>query len=90
MPGLELLYVGIASGLRARIVDRHGRGGTGASTLRRSLAALLLDREGLRTRWTTTRVVLVPQDEKRLTAWIRKRLHVACCKHPTRARSSPA
>lgn len=82
VPGLELLYVGIGSGLRARMVDRHVRGGTGASTLRRSLAALLLDQEALRTRWTTTRVVLVPEDEKRLTAWIRDHLHVTWCEHP--------
>ena len=80
--GLELLYVGIGAGLRARMVDRHVRGGTGASTLRRSLAALLMDEEGLRTRWTTTRVVLVPEDERRLTQWIRTRLSVTWCEHP--------
>jgi len=89
-PGQELLYVGIGAGLRARMVDRHVRGGTGASTLRRSLAALLMDEEGLRTRWTTTRVVLVPEDERRLTDWIRTRLRVTWCEHHDPAGVEPA
>lgn len=80
---LALLYVGIGSSLRARLVDRHVRGGTGASTLRRSFAALLLEQEGYRTRWTTTRVVLLPEDERRLTEWISKSLHVTWTEHPT-------
>ncbi len=40
---VELLYVGLATNLHQRVVLRHVRGGTGASTLRRTLAALLPD-----------------------------------------------
>jgi hypothetical protein len=88
--GLELLYVGIGGGLRERMVDRHVRGGTGGSTLRRSLAGLLLDVEGLRTRWTKTRVVLVADDERRLTTWIRTHLSVSWCEHPDAGAVEPS
>lgn len=70
---LELLYVGIArsgqasrSTLRSRVVGNHIRGTTGQSTLRRSLAALLSEREGWRSRWTT-RPVHISDDEQRLS-----------------------
>ena len=78
----ELLYVGIAGGLRQRVVRRHISGGTGGSTLRRALAALLLDAESLTTRWTSTRVVLLRDDERRLTTWMRTHLRVTWCPHP--------
>ena len=65
---LRLLYVGIATRLRSRLASNHLRR-SGSSTLRRTLAGLLLDEEHLRTRWTD-RVVLVDDDEIRLTDWM--------------------
>jgi hypothetical protein len=44
--GLWLLYVGIATKLRTRLASNH-RGRSGSSTLRRTLAGLLLDDEQL-------------------------------------------
>ena len=86
---LELLYVGMArsggaarSTLRSRVVGQHIRGTTGQSTLRRSLASLLGDREGWRTRWTT-RPVLVNADELRLSEWMNARLQLTWAVHPT-------
>jgi hypothetical protein len=52
-----------------------------SSTLRRTLAGLLLDAEGYRTRWTD-RVVLVDEDELRLTEWMSAHLRVSWCRHP--------
>jgi hypothetical protein len=54
---------------------------TGSSTLRRTLAGLLLDEQGYRTRWTD-RVVLVDEDEIRLTDWTAENLRVSWCVHP--------
>ena len=67
VPGLRLLYLGRATSLRGRILRNHLRR-SGSSTLRRTLAGLLVS-EGYRTTWTN-RVVLVSEDEKRLTAWM--------------------
>jgi hypothetical protein len=70
-PGVRLLYVGMANtgrSLRQRIGGDHLKR-SGSSTLRRTLAGLLLEVEGYRTRWVD-RVVLVPEDERRLTAWM--------------------
>ncbi len=85
---LQLLYVGIArSGptskgtLRSRVVGNHIRGTTGQSTLRRSLAALLSEREGWRSRWTT-RPVLVAEDEVRLSQWMAQVLRLTWATHP--------
>lgn len=80
VPDLRLLYVGIATRLRSRLASNHLRR-SGSSTLRRTLAGLLLDDEQYRTRWTD-RVVLVDEDETRLTAWMMKHLHVSWCVHP--------
>jgi len=86
--GLELLYIGLArsggaarSTLRSRVVGQHIRGTTGQSTLRRGLAALLGEREGWRTRWTT-RPVLVNSDELRLSEWMAARLQLTWAVHP--------
>lgn len=54
---------------------------TGSSTLRRTLAGLLLGDEGFRTRWTD-RVVLVDEDEVRLTLWMAENLRVSWTEHP--------
>ncbi|GAA3783296.1 hypothetical protein GCM10022225_84430 [Plantactinospora mayteni] len=67
VPSLRLLYLGRATSLRGRILRNHLRR-SGSSTLRRTLAGLLTS-EGYRTTWTD-RVVLVPEDEARLTAWM--------------------
>ncbi|MEV4276089.1 GIY-YIG nuclease family protein [Actinoplanes xinjiangensis] len=67
VPLLRMLYLGRAGSLRGRILRNHLRR-SGSSTLRRTLAGLLLS-EGYRTTWTD-RVVLVPEDEARLTAWM--------------------
>lgn len=67
VPSLRMLYLGRATSLRGRILRNHLRR-SGNSTLRRTLAGLLAS-EGYRTTWTD-RVVLVPQDETRLTAWM--------------------
>jgi hypothetical protein len=85
--GLELLYVGIAPSrasskatLRSRLLSNHAGGNTGSSTLRRSLAALLTDSQRFRTRWTS-RTVLLPEDEQRLSAWMRDRLSLTWAVH---------
>jgi hypothetical protein len=80
-PELRLLYVGIASRLRSRLGSNHMKR-SGSSTLRRTLAGLMLDVEGYRTRWTD-RVVLVDEDEIRLTAWMIDRLRISWCEHQT-------
>jgi hypothetical protein len=89
-PELRLLYVGIASRLRSRLGSNHMKR-SGSSTLRRTLAGLLLDVECYRTRWTD-RVVLVDEDEGRLTEWMTERLRLsgASTRHrvTSRARSS--
>ena len=78
--GLRLLYVGLTTKLRSRQTSNHLRR-SGSSTLRRTLAGLLLDEQGYRTR-RTDRVVLVDEDEVRLTDWMRAHLRVSWCKHP--------
>ncbi|MFG3423684.1 GIY-YIG nuclease family protein [Micromonospora sp. NPDC047730] len=72
-PSLRLLYLGRATSLRGRILRNHLRR-SGSSTLRRTLAGLLLA-EGYRTTWTD-RVVLVAEDEARLTAWMHTHLRL--------------
>jgi len=77
---LRLLYLGLATRLRRRIVDNHLKR-SGSSTLRRTLAGLLLAEEGYRTTWTD-RVVLIPEDEARLTAWMTENLRLTWAEHP--------
>jgi len=77
---LRLLYVGIASNLQRRIVRNHLRR-SGSSTLRRTLAGLLLAEHGYRTE-RTDRVVLIAEDEARLTAWMQSNLRLSWCEHP--------
>jgi hypothetical protein len=71
VPSLRMLYLGRATTLRGRILRNHLRR-SGSSTLRRTLAGLLVSEE-YRTTWTD-RVVLVPEDEARLTAWMHANL----------------
>jgi len=80
-PELRLLYLGITTRpLRKRIISEH-LARSGKSTLRRALAGLLLTQEGYRTQWTD-RVVLVPEDEVRLTTWMHKHLWLTTALHP--------
>ncbi|MYW71650.1 GIY-YIG nuclease family protein [Pseudonocardia sp. SID8383] len=81
VPDLRLLYVGLATKLRARLASNHMRR-SGSSTLRRTLAGLLLDEQEYRTRWTD-RVVLVDDDEARLTEWMAENLRVSWCEYLT-------
>ena len=76
---VRLLYVGLATNLRTRITQNHLRR-SGGSMLRRTLARPLLAGLGLRTRWTD-RVVLVDNDELRLTVWMRQQLLLSWCQH---------
>ena len=78
-PSLRLLYLGRATSLRGRIMRNHLRR-SGSSTLRRTLAGLLVS-EGYRTTWTD-RVVLVPEDEVRLTAWMHANLRLTWAEDP--------
>lgn len=79
-PGRRLLYLGRATVLRSRIGSHHLRR-SGSSTLRRTLAGLLMPTEGYRTTWTD-RVVLVPEDERRLTEWMHEHLSLTWAVHP--------
>ncbi|MFI5842169.1 GIY-YIG nuclease family protein [Catenuloplanes sp. NPDC051500] len=79
VPSLRLLYLGRATSLRGRILRNHLRR-SGSSTLRRTLAGLLLS-EGYRTTWTD-RVVLVPEDEARLTRWMHANLRLTWAEDP--------
>ena len=72
-PSLRLLYLGRATNLRGRILRNHLRR-SGSSTLRRTLAGLLVS-EGYQTTWTD-RVVLIAEDEARLTAWMHAHLRL--------------
>ncbi len=78
-PSRRMLYLGRATSLRGRILRNHLRR-SGSSTLRRTLAGLLVS-EGYRTTWTD-RVVLVPEDERRLTAWMHEHLRLTWAEDP--------
>lgn len=78
-PSRRMLYLGRATSLRGRILRNHLRR-SGSSTLRRTLAGLLVS-EGYQTTWTD-RVVLVPEDETRLTAWMHTHLRLTWAEDP--------
>ncbi|MBO4239345.1 GIY-YIG nuclease family protein [Pseudonocardia alni] len=83
-PDLRLLYIGLTTTkLRTRLGTNHLRR-SGSSTLRRALAGLLLDEQRYRTR-RTDRVVLIDEDEVRLTEWMTTHLLVSWCTHPSPA-----
>ncbi|GIF46221.1 hypothetical protein DFJ67_6132 [Asanoa ferruginea] len=79
VPSLRLIYLGRAGSLRGRILRNHLRR-SGSSTLRRTLVGLL-DSEGYETTWTD-RVVLIPEDETRLTAWMHANLRLTWAEDP--------
>jgi hypothetical protein len=62
------------------VVGNHIRGTTGQSTLRRSLASLLYEKEGWRSRFTD-RPLLVADDEARLNDWMQEHLAVSWAVH---------
>lgn len=72
-----LLEVGAATSLRNR-VTRQDLYRTGVSSLRRTLAGLLLDELALRPVWAAE-VVLPRADEDRLTGWMRAHLRLGWC-----------
>ncbi|GAA1625261.1 GIY-YIG nuclease family protein [Catellatospora bangladeshensis] len=78
-PAVRLLYLGIAErkggGLRTRVIREH-LARSRRSTLRRTLAGLLMPTEGYRTTWADGHVVLVPDDEQRLTTWMHANLRL--------------
>lgn len=78
-PTLRMLYLGRATGLRGRILRSHLRR-SDSSTLRRTLVGLLPS-EGFRTTWTD-QVVLVAEDELRLTAWMHAHLRLTWAEDP--------
>ncbi|MEW6581912.1 MAG: GIY-YIG nuclease family protein [Actinomycetota bacterium] len=85
-----LIYVGIgprsaASGetLSTRLVGKHMKGNTGSSTLRLTLAAHLLDALDLKPVATTTKTVLTPRDNGRLSSWMGEHLGVTWIAHPS-------
>ncbi|MFG2794718.1 GIY-YIG nuclease family protein [Streptomyces sp. NPDC048419] len=49
--------------------------------MRRTLAGLLMSTEGYRTTWTD-RVILIPEDEQRLTGWMHEHLHLTWSELP--------
>ncbi|MEU9410967.1 GIY-YIG nuclease family protein [Streptomyces sp. NPDC048281] len=78
--GRRVLYLGKTGRLRSRIVSNHLRD-SGRSTLRRTLAGLLMPAETYRTTWTD-RVVLIPEDEQRLTRWMHQHLTLTWTERP--------
>ena len=82
------MYVGLASNLRSRVVGNHLKR-SGASTLRRVLAAVLMAQEGFTTRFTD-RVVLVDEDEVRLTSWMKRHLRLTWVETPRPERHEKA
>ena len=72
----ELLYLGISpkrassrATVHSRIRGQHLGGNIGSSTFRQSLAALLFQQEGWRTRWSGTRTLLVAEHNRALNDW---------------------
>jgi len=89
--GRTPLYVGMTSNLRARGDETHfSDGGSGFSTLRRSLGALLKENLDLKARPRGTgaskqnfRCYCFDEGgETRLTAWMREHLRIAVAEHP--------
>jgi len=79
-PTVRILYAGRATSLRGRIL-RNDLRRSGSSVLRRTLAGLLMPTTGYRTTWKDG-VVLVPEDEARLTSWMRANLRLTWAEDP--------
>ena len=81
-----MLYIGKAEGsLRARLERKHfAGGGTAHSTLRRTLAALLVDRLDLEPVAVASagRFSLTPESGEQLTTWMRRHLAVRVWQTP--------
>lgn len=84
-PGLAALYVGVApreaasrETLRSRTLKKHVGSGLADSTFRRSLAALLWEKEGWTPRLTEKgRFKLSPEDDAALRAWQEQNLRLS-------------
>jgi hypothetical protein len=84
---LYLLYVGIApksatsvANLRSRVLGQHVGGNLGSSTFRRSLAALLWEREGWTPRMTPSgKLAFSAEDNAALSRWQEHNLRVGWC-----------
>lgn len=86
--GLGLVYVGIApnglgrkSTLRSRVLGNHLNGNIAASTLRRTLASLLIKELSLEPSKKGTKVVLSKEHNARLSAW--QQTHLRLTWHET-------
>jgi hypothetical protein len=86
---LKLLYVGIAPNsptssatLRSRVISNHMRGNIAASTLRRTLAALLVKRLKLAPEKRGTKVVLPNDQNAKLSAWQDEHLRLTWFAYP--------
>ncbi|MDX3749563.1 GIY-YIG nuclease family protein [Streptomyces sp. AK08-02] len=79
-PERRLLYLGKATRLRSRIGSNHLKR-SGSSTLRRTLAGLLMPTENYQTTWSD-RVILMPGEEQRLTDWMYRHLTLTWAEHP--------
>ncbi len=87
-PSVDLLYVGIAPNgasstatLRSRVVGNHLNGNIAASTLRRTLASLLIQSLALEPRMKGTKLVLPAEHNRRLSLW--QRTHLRLTWHAT-------
>jgi hypothetical protein len=82
-----LLYVGSASDLRARVVGLHfGEKGSGFSTLRRTIGALIREQFGLQAIQRspgskTYQFKFSEESERRLSSWMRSHLQLAVYEH---------
>lgn len=75
-PGVDLLYVGIApkgpasaATLRSRVLGNHLNGNIAASTLRRTLASLLVGELSLTPNKRGEKLILPPPQNAKLSAW---------------------
>ncbi len=87
-PGIDLLYIGIAPNgptstatLRSRVVGNHLNGNIAASTLRRTLASLLVDELSLEPIKRGAKVTLSREHNARLSAW--QQTHLRLTWHET-------
>ena len=88
-PDLSLLYIGIAPNgqlssatLHSRVVGNHMTGNIAASTLRRTLASLLIETLALQPIKKVSKKIVLPRDQNtRLSAWQKEHLRLTW--HPT-------
>lgn len=86
--GAALVYIGVAPNaanskktLRSRVVDNHLNGSIATSTVRHSLASLVVDKLSLKPTTKGTKVALPPEQNTELTAW--QSMHLRLSWHAT-------